>query len=346
MIWIAFKMLTGDRAKYLGIVFGVMFATVLIAQQVSIFVGILSRTTAQITDITDCDIWVMDRSVRYFDEPFALSETDLYRVRGVQGVDWAVKLYRGNVRCRLAEGNSPQARGDFRSVLLMGLDDTSLAGAPRDMVIGKLSDLKKPDAVIIDAIGYDYLFPGEPLKIGQILEMNDRRAEIVGICKASPPFTSWPVMFTRYSQAMNFAPPERRLLPYILVKAKDGEELQTVCDAISRDTQLQALTSSQFSWKTIQFYLKSTGIPVNFGVTVMLGFVVGIAIAGQTFYLFTVENLKQFGALKAMGVSNLRILQMILFQGPGCWRVRLLHRHGISRCVFRVNQRCARAHRL
>ena len=77
---------------------------------------------------------------------------------------------------------------------------------------------------------------------------------------------------------------------------------------------MQALTSAQFSWKTVQFYLESTGIPINFGVTVLLGFIVGIAIAGQTFYLFTVENLKQFGALKAMGVSNRRILGMILFQ--------------------------------
>jgi putative ABC transport system permease protein len=57
-----------------------------------------------------------------------------------------------------------------------------------------------------------------------------------------------------------------------------------------------------------------TGIPINFGITVFLGFLVGTAIAGQTFYNFTIENLKQFGALKAMGASNLRIVAMILLQ--------------------------------
>src|SRR5262249_48063068 len=77
---------------------------------------------------------------------------------------------------------------------------------------------------------------------------------------------------------------------------------------------LKAQTGDEFAWSTIAFYLENTGIPVNFGVTVLLGFVVGVAIAGQTFYLFTTENLKQFGALKAMGTSNGRIIGMILTQ--------------------------------
>ncbi len=46
----------------------------------------------------------------------------------------------------------------------------------------------------------------------------------------------------------------------------------------------------------------------------LLGFLVGTAIAGQTFYMFTIDNLRQFGALKAMGMSNLRIVGMILLQ--------------------------------
>jgi putative ABC transport system permease protein len=66
---------------------------------------------------------------------------------------------------------------------------------------------------------------------------------------------------------------------------------------------------------TVWYYIKTTGIPVNFGITVLLGFIVGTAITGQTFYLFTIENLKHFGNLKAMGLVNSRIMGMILFQG-------------------------------
>jgi putative ABC transport system permease protein len=103
-------------------------------------------------------------------------------------------------------------------------------------------------------------------------------------------------------------------MSFVLAKAAPGRDPRAVCREISRRTGLQAHTGEDFARRTIGYYLRSTGIPVNFGITVALGFVVGIAIAGQTFYLFTVENLKQFGALKAMGVSDRRLVGMILLQ--------------------------------
>jgi putative ABC transport system permease protein len=47
---------------------------------------------------------------------------------------------------------------------------------------------------------------------------------------------------------------------------------------------------------------------------VVLGFVVGVAIVGLTFSLFIRDNIKQFGALKAIGVTNARILRMVAVQ--------------------------------
>jgi putative ABC transport system permease protein len=150
--------------------------------------------------------------------------------------------------------------------------------------------------------------------VGRTLEMNDRRAVVVGVCEASPPFQTFPILYSRYSQATRFAPPQRNLMTFVLAKAKPGVVPKDVCRAISGRTGLVALTGSQFVWKTIWYYMESTGIPINFGITVLLGFIVGTAIAGQTFYLFTIENLKQFGNLKAMGVTNGRLIGMILLQ--------------------------------
>jgi putative ABC transport system permease protein len=313
MTWIALKMLMGDRAKYVGIIFGVAFSSLLISHQVSIFVGIMSRTTSLIRNVQEGEIFVMDPTVRQADEVIGLPDTSLQRVRGVQGVAWAVKFYRNNVRARLPEGG-PTNGGDFRGVVLIGLDDSTLVGAPRKMLMGSVEELRKPDAVIIDEAGYHYLFPGKPHAIGQIIEMTDRRAEIVGICEVGQPFQSMPIFYTRYSQAMQFSPPERRLLSYIIVEPEPGVSPSELTRRIREQTGLQALTKNEFKWKTIDFYVQNTGIPFNFGITVALGFVVGVAIAGQTFYLFTLENLKQFGALKAMGVNNRRIVGMILTQ--------------------------------
>ena len=65
---IALKMLTGDRAKYLGLIFAIAFCTFLLENQTSIFGGILRRTGSQILDVTDADIWVMDPKVQFIDE--------------------------------------------------------------------------------------------------------------------------------------------------------------------------------------------------------------------------------------------------------------------------------------
>ena len=307
MLWIAWKMLIGNRVKYLGIVFGVVFAALLIAQQSSIFCGLMLLTISQIRDTQGPDIWVMDKNVQYVDDIKPLSDTELFRVKGVPGVEWAVRFYKGIARARLEEGT-------YEQMILLGIDDATLVGAPEGVFMGSIADLRKPDAVIIDAVGYKRIWPGEPLRLGRVFEMNDRRAVIVGITTASKTFQSFPIIYTRYSQAVLFAPRERKVLSFVLADPSPGVPAEEVCRQIEAQTGLQALTRQQFTWKTIRHYLQKTGIPINFGITVLLGFLVGTAIAGQTFYLFTVENIRQFGALKAMGTSNWTILCMVLFQ--------------------------------
>jgi putative ABC transport system permease protein len=307
MSWIAFKMLTGDRAKYLGIIAGVTFAALLISQQASIFCGLLLRTTSQIQDIKDAEIWVMDPNVRYIDELKPLQETDLYRVQGVPGVSWAVRFYKGQGRIKLGDGKYQQA-------IVLGLDDATFVGAPTEIVLGSLADLRQPDAAIMDEAGYHYLWPNEPLQVGRVLEMNDHRVVIVGICKASATFQTFPILYTRYHQALQYIPQERKVMSFVIAQPEPGVSAKEVCQRITSRTGRKALTRDEFIWSTIAYYLKYTGIPINFGITISLGFIVGCAIAGQTFYTFTLENLNQFGSLKAMGVTNLRLIGMVLLQ--------------------------------
>ena len=307
MIWIAWKMLTGNPGKYMGIIAGITFAALLIAQQASIFCGLMLMTTSQIQDISGAQLWVMDRNIQYVDDIKPLSDNDLYRVRGVSGIDWAVRLYKGITRARLPDGN-------YQQVIMIGLDDTSMVGAPAELLVGNLADLRQPDSIIMDDAGFRQLWPGEPYKAGKTFEMNDRRAVLVGVCKARRTFMTFPIVYTRYSQATKFAPAERKVLSFILANADPKVPVAEVCRRIQQQTGLQAQSREQFFWTTIMYYMKKTGIPMNFGITVLLGFIVGTAIAGQTFYLFTIENLKQFGTLKAMGASGLRLVGMILFQ--------------------------------
>lgn len=307
MNWIALKMLTGNRGKYLGIILGIAFATLLIAQQASIFCGLMLQTSGQIRDIQGADIWVMDSNVQFSDDVKPLSDSDLYRVRGVPGVAWAVPLYKGLTRSRLEDGN-------FQQTILIGLDDATLVGAPPNMILGSVFDLRKPDAVIMDVEGYKLLWPHEEPRVGKRFEMNDKEAEIVGVCRASRTFQTFPVVYTRYSQALEFVPPERKVLSFVLADAIQGADVEDICRRIEQQTGLRAVTGPQFEWITMMYFMRKTGIPFNFGITVALGFIVGTAIAAQTFYLFTIENIKQYGALKAMGAGNLALMGMIMLQ--------------------------------
>jgi Protein of unknown function (DUF1569) len=149
---VAFKMLTGDGAKFAGIVLGLTFAALLITQQGSIFCGIMLRTSAQITDIIGADLWVMDVNVRSIDDAKPMIEDSLYRVHGVDGVRWAVPLYKGTARAELAfdDRETGQRREVIEQVILLGLDDVSLIGAPRHLYVGDIAGFWKPDAVMPD----------------------------------------------------------------------------------------------------------------------------------------------------------------------------------------------------
>src|SRR5436309_15040952 len=103
-------------------------------------------------------------------------------------------------------------------------------------------------------------------------------------------------------------------MSFVLARSKPGISATQLARRISAETGLLARTTDEFRWDSVIYYLINTGIPINFGITIAIALLVGTVVAGQTFYIFTIENLKQFGALKAIGVTNRRIIGMILLQ--------------------------------
>jgi putative ABC transport system permease protein len=314
MIHIALEMLFGDRAKLIAIVIGVTFAALIMTQQPSIFVGLIMRTYAFLDDVPMPDVWVMDPGVDYVEEHKPLRETALGRVRGVDGVAWAVPMYKNLQTARLPDGQ-------LKAINLTGVDDTSMIGGPPKVVAGSLGDLRRADGVILDVEAArrrlawrDAEGVLHPLNIGDEFELNDRRAVVVAIAETSPDFILLPKVFTTYSRALDYAPRQARQLTYILVKAKEGEAPADLARRISAATGLKALTAYDFRWLTIGYWMRNTGIPINFGISVMLGFLVGAAVAGQSFFNFVRENLGQYAALKAMGLRNGVLVRMVLVQ--------------------------------
>jgi putative ABC transport system permease protein len=303
VIYVAWRMLTGDRAKYLSLVVGLAFSVLLMTQQGSIFTGILTRTFAMVTDIAAARVWVMDPGVQYPDDLKPMKDSDLAQVRDIPGVDWAVPLFKSNGRARTSDGS-------FQTVFVFGLDSSTLLGGPSEFVSGKLTDLWTPDSVIVDEAGAERL----GVKTGDVLELNDRRARVVGICHATRTFTSFPVLYTTYSRAVQYVPSDRRVLTFVLCSPKPGISDEELSARIEQATGLAAMTKDRFVERTLRYYAKNTGIVINFGMTTLLGFVVGLAISMQTLHAFVLDNIRHFGTLKAMGATNLQIGGMVLFQ--------------------------------
>lgn len=319
MLDLALKMLLGDRAKYIMLISGLTFAALLMTEQAAIFCGIMQWSGSTLDNV-GAPIWVVDPMVEQINDTEALRDTDLNRVRSVEGVAWAAPFYQGMLRTRMPDGS-------FKFVQVLGIDATTFAGAPAEITKGRLEDLRLPNTVIIDEFGAEKLSrePGKPIEIGQTFEINDHEARVVGICKTRMAFSGNPYVFTTYDQAMQYAPNTRKMLSCVLVGAQPGEDPAAVAARIAQATGLKAYTRDQFFWLTVWWYIKNTGIPVAFGATVLLGFVVGLAISSQTFYSFILENLRNLGALKAMGASDRMLARMVMLQtltvgfiGYGC----------------------------
>lgn len=313
MNWIAFRMLVGDRIKYLGMVAGVVIASFLMNQQLAIFWGLTSQSFGFILDTSYPDLWVMDAQVRFVDEQKPLSSTALHRVRSVPGVAWAVPMYRGVLRARLDDGT-------FESCVVVGIDDATLIGGPPILTDGHLADLRRADGIIVDQGGENKLAKRNPdgsrrpLAVGDVVELNDTRTTVVGLCRNTPTMQDQPTIYTTYSRALRIAPRERKLLTFILVGIRPDADRGAVAARIADVTGLSAYSQDQFSALTFGYIMQNTGIPINFAISTGLGFIVGASIVALLFYMFTHDNLRVLGSLKAMGASNAVLLRMTILQ--------------------------------
>ena len=305
---LALRMLFGDHAKYLMLISGITFAVILMAQGSALFCGLMSWTFAPLRNIR-VPVWVADPKVEQVNDNKPLRDTDVNRVRSVDGVAWAVPLYQGTTQAKLADGSA-------KLITLTGLDSTTLIGAPTEFLAGGIAGLRLPNAVIIDEYGAERLSDGlgRRLGVGDTFEINDHEARIVGVCKAARSFTGGPFVFTTYDRAVEYVPSQRKLLTFVLACPAAGIEPAELARRISAATGLAAYTNDEFMWSTIWWYVKNTGIPINVGLIVGIGFIIGTVISGQTFYSFVLENLRNLGALKAMGASTATLCRMLVLQ--------------------------------
>lgn len=294
-----------DKVRLTVTLTGIVFAVVLIIVQLGLFFGFTS-TTASLIERSQADIWIGSAGIPYLEQSRPFSERKLYTVRATPGVESAEKL--------LADwGRWKRPDGATESPFIVGINPDNPLGGPWDVVAGSVRDLKIADSVIIDTI---YRKKLGVTHIGQVVEINNRRARVVGFTQGIRSFTTSPYVFTSFKNAEDFITRDTgNQTTFILVKARPGVEIaQLQRELQSRLADVDVLTARQFANMTTAYWMFTTGAGVAVLIAAALGLVVGVVVVAQTIYATTVDHIREFGTLKAMGASNRYIYRVIIAQ--------------------------------
>jgi putative ABC transport system permease protein len=304
MASLAIRNLFHDKVRLAVTLTGIVFSVVLVAVQTGMFLG-FTTTTSNVIDNSGADFWVTSKGVKYLEVAVPFSEKKLYHARAVEGVAEAEKYI-----VRFGQWKRPD--GADESCELVGFDPDTRLGAPWRVAEGNVHDLKLPDSVMIDRF---YAPKLGVTHLGQAVEIQGVRARVVGFTEGIRTFTTSPLVFASYRNALRYTGMKADETTYLLVKAAPGADPGKLRAALaSRLTDADVLTTREFSTRTTRYWMFGTGAGVMVLSAAVLGLLVGAVVVAQTIYAATIDHIREFGTLKAMGATNGYIYRIILQQ--------------------------------
>ena len=301
---LAQRNLTHDKVRLAVTLTGIVFAVVLIVVQLGLFIG-FTKTTSGLIDHSGVDLWVGPRHIPYLEQATPFSERKFYQVLGTPGVEDAQKYI-----VRFSDWQRPD--GGHEGIQVVGFNPDSKYGAPWNVIAGKAEDLKQPDAVMVDQF---YAATLGVTHMGQVFEIGGRRARVVGFTRGIRAFTTTPYVFASFKNALGYTRLQEDQTLFILVKARPGVNLQQLQRAlVERVSNVDVYTTAEFSHMTSFYWMFSTGAGIAVLLAALLGLVVGVVVVAQTIYATTVDHLREYGTLKAIGATNRYVYHVIVKQ--------------------------------
>jgi putative ABC transport system permease protein len=302
MVDLGLKTLLHDKVRFLITVSGVAFAVTLVLVQVGLFVGLLDNSTITIRKL-DAELWITSKNSPNLDFVHQFPESNLYRARSVPGVARADNLILSFMQVALPTGAE-------ETTIVYAMDDFKRWGVPWQISEGNVDDLKRGAFVMFDESASKRF---GAFAVGDYREVNGQRLKVIGKSREAKSFTTTPLAFMDFRRAQELQP---ELLggktSYIVVKLAPGADLATVKAELERKLPYNDVyTSADWAERSRGYWVENTGIGFNAFLTVFLGCLVGVVVVAQTLYTSTMEHLKEFGTVKAIGGSNLDIYRML-----------------------------------
>jgi putative ABC transport system permease protein len=301
MVSLACKNILHDRLRFAITVAGVAFAVTLVLVQVGLFMGLLDKATVTIRK-AHADIWVTSRNTPNVDFAHSFPESAVLRVRGVPGVARADNLIVSFMNIQLPSGAE-------ESTQVYALENFEAWDLPWRVSEGDVADLRRGMNMLLDRSAERRF---GPFAVGEYREILGRRFKIVGTTAEAESFTTAPVSFMNYGTAQELNQRLQGMTTYILVRVAAGAAPERVASEIRRRLPYNDVhTRAEWAARSRAYWIVSTGLGMNMGVTVFLGILVGIVVVGQTLYTSAVEHLREFGTVKAIGGSNWDIYRIL-----------------------------------
>lgn len=309
MLWLAFKMLFQERGRLAVTLVGIVFSTVLTLMEVAIYFGMMGNATGVVRH-TDADIWVMSKNVPNFDfsQPFPANRIN--QVRAFDEILWAEKIHVWFGFLKLHDGRREQAE-------VIGFNPDTGVGGPWAMATGAPTDVKGGRYIIMDESSKQRLGELTPGSLWELNLFKEQSFKLVGISQGVVSFTTIPVIFTSYNKVdSNLTGTDfENSTSFIVAKLKDPAKLHEVVQSLRAALRDNDVYSKQeFIERAVRYWTVQTGMGMAFFLTAILAVLIGGAIVGQTIYAGTVEHLRDYGTLKAMGAHNRDINLVILSQ--------------------------------
>ena len=301
MVSLARRNLLHDRLRFAITIAGVAFAVTLVLVQVGLFMGLLGKSTVTI-EHASADIWITSKETPNVDFAHTFPETTVLRARGVPGVQRADNLIVQFMNIMLPSGAE-------EGCLVYALDDFQAWNLPWSVSGADVRDLKRGRYLLMDESATRRFGPFE---IGEHREIVGTRFKIIGKTSGAQSFTTAPVVFMDFLNAQERLETLRNRTHYVLVAAAPGADVQQVAARLRRILPYNDVyTKDEWAARSRRYWVVSTGLGMNMGITVFLGVLVGIVVVAQTLYTSAVEHVKEFGTVKAIGGSNWDIYKIL-----------------------------------
>lgn len=299
---LATKSLLHDKLRFAITVVGVAFAVTLVFVQVGLFLGLMDNASLTIEQI-DADLWVTSHNTPNVDFAHTFPETYVKRVRSVPGIERADNLIVWFMNVSLPNGA-------VEGTEVYALEDFSSWTFPRGVVEGDLADLRRGPYMVLDDSAKKRW---GAFAVNDYREVLGRRLKIIGRTVDAKSFTTTPLTFMDLRLAQSLSESELRgNTTYILVKLAPGAGVEAVRAEIQRRLPYNdVFTKAEWAKRSRSYWIDSTGLGLNMYITVFLGCLVGIVVVAQTLYTSTMEHIREFGTVKAIGGGNADIYRIL-----------------------------------